>query len=44
MDAGPQVKVLCQPQDSTKLNPILSSLDGVQRVLHSTIGGDAKIL
>jgi diphosphomevalonate decarboxylase len=44
MDAGPQVKVLCQAKDSAKLNPILSSLDGVQNVLHSAIGGNAKIL
>jgi diphosphomevalonate decarboxylase len=44
MDAGPQVKVLCLPSDSKKLNPILSSLDGVQKVLHSAIGSNAKIV
>ncbi len=44
MDAGPQVKVLCLPSDSKKLNSILSSLDGVQKVLHSTIGSNAKIV
>lgn len=44
IDAGPQVKVICQPQDTARLQAHFGNFPGVKRVLHSGIGGDARVL
>lgn len=43
MDAGPQVKVICFPEDAQRLAEHLSKMEGVRRVLRSQIGGDSQI-
>jgi diphosphomevalonate decarboxylase len=41
IDAGPQVKVICQPEDEARVVDALSDTDGVETVLVSGIGAGA---
>ena len=44
IDAGPQVKVICLPEDETRVVDALSNTDGVETVLVSGIGpGAARV-
>ena len=44
IDAGPQVKVICLPEDETRVIDALSNTDGVETVLVSGIGpGAARV-
>lgn len=43
MDAGPQVKVLCEPQQAPALRDALSSIPGVVDVIDSGIGSEPVI-
>ncbi|MCB0258937.1 MAG: diphosphomevalonate decarboxylase [Calditrichaeota bacterium] len=44
MDAGPQVKVICLPEDAPKLQQQLGQIEGIQRILPTAIGGDARLI
>ncbi|MFE4513565.1 diphosphomevalonate decarboxylase [Kitasatospora sp. NPDC056783] len=44
IDAGPQVKVLCEPGDSRRVERALAAVPGVLRVLRSRPGGAPRIL
>lgn len=44
IDAGPQVKVICQPKDSPQLRQELEKIPGIKSILHTKIGGPAKII
>jgi diphosphomevalonate decarboxylase len=44
IDAGPQVKVICLPEDEPRVIDALSSTDGVEDVLTSGIGGGAALV
>lgn len=44
IDAGPQVKVICHPGDTSGIAPHLKGLPGVQRIIRSGLGGDARII
>ena len=44
IDAGPQVKVVCLPEDEPRVIDALSNTDGVEDVLSSGIGGGAVLV
>jgi diphosphomevalonate decarboxylase len=44
MDAGPQVKVLCQQDDMSKVAAKLQALPPVLRVLQASAGAGVRIL
>jgi len=44
IDAGPQVKVICLPEDETRVVDALSNTDGVETVLVSGIGPGAALV
>ena len=44
IDAGPQVKVICQPQDVDLIREKLSAIDGVLNVLESGLGPKAYLI
>ena len=44
IDAGPQVKVLCQPGDAARIADALRAVPGVERVVACTPGGGAEVL
>jgi diphosphomevalonate decarboxylase len=44
IDAGPQVKVLCRPDDAPHVAEALGAVPGVQRVLTCAPGGGAEVL
>lgn len=44
MDAGPQVKVICLPEDAPKLQQQLGQIAGIQRILSTALGGDARLI
>jgi diphosphomevalonate decarboxylase len=44
IDAGPQVKVLCQPNDAARIAEELRDVPGVTRVLTCTPGGGAEVI
>lgn len=44
IDAGPQVKVLCQPQDAEAVAAALADVDGVIETRISALGGGAHLL
>jgi diphosphomevalonate decarboxylase len=44
IDAGPQVKVLCRPDDAPQVAEALGAVPGVQRVLTCAPGGGAEVL
>jgi diphosphomevalonate decarboxylase len=43
IDAGPQVKVLCDPTDADRIAAELSGVRGVQRVLTCAPGGGVEV-
>lgn len=43
IDAGPQLKVLCQPDEADIISNALENLEGVKRVIRTGIGGDARL-
>ncbi len=44
IDAGPQVKVLCSPQNVDTVAETMAAVPGVVRTLRSTLGGGAEVL
>jgi diphosphomevalonate decarboxylase len=44
IDAGPQVKVLCQPADASRVADALRAVPGVERVLACGPGGGAEVV
>ncbi|RMH77656.1 MAG: diphosphomevalonate decarboxylase, partial [Calditrichaeota bacterium] len=44
IDAGPQVKILCQPESASKLVDQFLGFPGVQSVIHTTVGPSARVL
>lgn len=44
IDAGPQVKVLCLPDDATRVAAALGDVPGVQRVLTCPLGGGVELV
>ena len=44
IDAGPQVKVLCAPEDATRVADALGAVPGVQRVLTCALGGGVELV
>ena len=44
IDAGPQVKVFCEPHHADRLADVLDSVEGVRQVIRTTIGPAAHIL
>jgi len=44
IDAGPQVKVLCAPEDAIRVMEALGTVPGVQRVLTCALGGGAELV
>jgi len=44
IDAGPQVKVLCRPDDAAQVAQALASVPGVERVLACAPGSGAEVL
>jgi len=43
IDAGPQVKVLCEPDDASRIADALRDVPGVERVLACTPGSGAEV-
>jgi len=43
MDAGPQVKILCLPEDSGHIQTVLESVSGMKKVITASPGPDAHI-
>ncbi|NOY78636.1 MAG: diphosphomevalonate decarboxylase [Calditrichaeota bacterium] len=44
IDAGPQVKVICEPGYSEQVTSILRNISGVRRLIHTTVGPGAHII
>src|SRR5437867_2143159 len=44
IDAGPQVKVLCSPDDASRVAEALRAVPGVERVLTCAPGGGAEVM
>ena len=44
IDAGPQVKILCQPSDAFRLKTEFSDIKGVKSVIDSSIGPSAYVI
>jgi diphosphomevalonate decarboxylase len=44
IDAGPHVKVFCQPQDAARVEALLLDVPGVHGVLKAEVGGPARLL
>ena len=44
VDAGPQVKAICAPQESQRMGQTLEQIKGVNRVLITSLGPAAKII
>ncbi len=44
IDAGPQVKMLCEPEHSKRVVKELRNINGIQDILISELGHDAKII
>ena len=43
IDAGPQVKVICEPQNSERVKDALNDLKGIERLIHAGLGGDIEV-
>ncbi len=44
IDAGPQVKAVCLPQDVDRVRDTLQGVPGVERIMLSGLGGGARLL
>ena len=43
IDAGPQLKVICEPENSEKVRAALDDAPSVERVIHAGLGGDLEV-
>lgn len=43
IDAGPQVKVICEPKNSSHVKDALEDLRGIERLIHADLGGDIEV-
>lgn len=43
IDAGPQLKVICEPENSAKVREALSDAPSVEKVIHAGLGGDLEV-
>ena len=43
IDAGPQLKVICEPENSDKVKTALQDVPGVERIIHASLGGDLEV-
>jgi diphosphomevalonate decarboxylase len=44
IDAGPQLKAICQAKDEDEVKKKLEALPGVVRVISTKIGGPARLI
>ncbi len=44
IDAGPQVKAVCQPDDTAEVEAALASTEGVQQIMTTDLGPGARLL
>jgi diphosphomevalonate decarboxylase len=44
IDAGPQVKAICQPEDVERVAKELEHIRGVQKVIHTSLGNGAELI
>ena len=44
VDAGPQVKAVCEPQDAERVEAALKEVPGVASTLRSSLGGGARVV
>jgi diphosphomevalonate decarboxylase len=44
VDAGPQVKAVCLPEDAARVTEALAGMDGVEDVLESGLGDGARLI
>ena len=44
IDAGPQVKVLCEPSDAGRVADVLGAVPGVERIVTCAPGGGAEVV
>jgi diphosphomevalonate decarboxylase len=44
IDAGPQVKILCLPKDSKKIENFLKEVHGVKKTIHTSLGPGATLI
>ena len=44
IDAGPQVKVICEPYVSKEVVSLMEKLPGVQSIIESSLGQGARII
>jgi len=44
IDAGPQVKVICETNDVQNIKKNLENINGVKNIIHTSLGSDAKII
>lgn len=44
IDAGPQVKAICEPIYSEQVKSVLESVRGVRRIIHTSLGPGAQII
>jgi len=43
VDAGPQVKAVCEPRDAERVEAALKDVPGVVSTLRSGLGGGARV-
>jgi len=43
IDAGPQVKVICNPEDIDSVNERVTNIPGVKQIIHTSLGPDAYL-
>ncbi len=44
IDAGPQVKVICNPQYTEKVKNLLENVDGIQNIIVCALGQNARLI
>ena len=44
IDAGPQVKIICEPDVSNKVVSVMERVPGVQSIIESRLGKGARII
>lgn len=44
IDAGPQVKIICLPNDAEKLENLVNNIPGVKRTIRTSLGPGAKLI
>lgn len=43
IDAGPQLKAICEPADAARVRQSLEGVSGVEKVMVSGLGGGAEV-